>query len=162
MIARLHLGAVCAALLLVVAPASAAETHKDQPVAASPGRSTVITEGPTHEMQKFVVNASRLREIDSTIKHLEKLITRENKLIEKSAVDDTLNSEKVSRGAALFGGKSSLQRASVAAVRVASMEKEIALLEGLRDPLTAEDRALMEKLIQDQRTYRRDLDITLR
>ena len=161
MIARLHLGAVCAAVLLATALTAAVDAPKDRPT-ATPPKSATATEGPMIVMPKFEVTASRLREIDATIKHLEKLVGREKQRIEKSALDDTLNDEKISRTAALFGGKSTLQRASIAAVRVESMEKEVALLENLRTPLTADDRALMEKLIQDQRTYRRDLDITLR
>ena len=122
----------------------------------------MVTEGATIALPKFEISASRVREIDATIKHLEKLIGREKRLLEKSAADETLNNEKISRSAALFGGKSNVQRASVAAVRLESMEKEIALLDTLRTPLTAIDRALIEKLVQDQRTYRRELDITLR
>lgn len=113
-------------------------------------------------LPKFEVSAPRLREIDKTIKRLEKLIGREKKLLEKSAVDDTLNGEKISKAAALFGGKSTAQRASVAAVRIQSMEKEISILENIRTPMTASDRALAEKLVEDERTYRRNLDITLR
>ena len=161
MIARPRLGAVCATLLFVAGFASAAEPTKAPPPAA-PAKSTIVTEGATIALPKFEVSASRIREIDATIKHLEKLIGREKRLLEKSAADETLNNERISRSAALFGGKSAVQRASVAAVRVESMEKEIALLDTLRTPLTAIDRALIEKLVQDQRTYRRELDLTLR
>ena len=161
MIAQPRLGAVCATLLFAAILAPAAETTKAQPSAA-PAKSTVVTEGATIALPKFEISASRVREIDATIKHLEKLIGREKRLLEKSAADETLNNEKISRSAALFGGKSNVQRASVAAVRLESMEKEIALLDTLRTPLTAIDRALIEKLVQDQRTYRRELDITLR
>ncbi|MBI2515895.1 MAG: hypothetical protein HYV95_03165 [Opitutae bacterium] len=158
--------AACAAAVLVTAAVFAAEATSAQPAAATKPAaapvSAVKTEGPTVALPKFEVSANRLREIDLTIKKLEKLIARETKLLEKSAVDDTLNNEKVSKAAALFGGKSTVQRASVAAVRIESMEKEISLLETLRTPLTNEDRALMEKLVTDQRTYRRELDITLR
>jgi hypothetical protein len=150
----------------VTASARAAETNPPKPAAAPKSApasaSAVKTEGPTVVLPKVEVSASRLREIDLTIRKLEKLIARESKLLEKSAVDDTLNNEKVSRAAALFGGKSTVQRASVAAVRIESMQKEISLLETLRTPLTAADRALMEKLVADQRTYRRELDIALR
>lgn len=158
--------ASCAAILLVTASARAAETNPPKPVATAKSApapaSAHPTEGPAVVLPKVEVSASRLREIDLTIKKLEKLITRESKLLEKSTVDDTLNNEKISRAAALFGGKSTVQRASVAAVRIESMQKEISLLETLRTPLTAADRVLMEKLVADQRTYRRELDIALR
>ena len=145
----------CTTILLGTALATAAEP------APTPG-SSVATEGPTIELPKFEVSASRLREIDKKIKRLEKEMGREKKRLEKSTLDDTLNNEKVSRAAALFGGKSAVQRVSVAAVRVESMTKELALLDNLRTPLTADDRALAEKLIDDQRKYRRELDLALR
>jgi len=133
------------------------------PTKAAPAPASAIhTEGPTVELPKFEVSAPRLREIDKKIKRLEKEVSREKKLLERSALDDTLNNDSVSRAAALFGGKSAVQRASVAAVRIGSIEKEISLLETLRTPLTASDRALAEKLVEDQRTYRRELDIALR
>ena len=66
------------------------------------------------------------------------------------------------KAAAIFGGKSTVQRASVAAVRIESMEKELQLLETLRTPLTKADRALIEQLVEDQRAYRRSLDEALR
>lgn len=159
--------AACAAAVLVTAVAHAApETGSTPPAAAAKPAAAPAsahpTEGPTVALPKFEVSANRLREIDLTIKKLEKLIARETKLLEKSALDDTLNNEKVSHAAALFGGKSTLQRASVAAVRIESMQKEVSLLETLRTPLTNDDRALMEKLVEDQRTYRRELDLALR
>jgi len=110
----------------------------------------------------FPVSASRLKQIDVQINRLEKQITREAKLLDKSDLDDTLNNETVSGAAALFGGKSTVQRESVAAVRIESMQKELQLLEALRTPLTNDDRALIEKLIEDQQVYRRNLDEALR
>lgn len=173
------LTALCAAAFLAAA-LSAAE-QKEQPAATAPAKadpakeaakaktapaakqdSAQKAEGTTVQLPKFPVSASRLREIDITIRKLDKQITREKTLLEKTALDDTLNNEKISQAASIFGGKSSLQRESVAAVRVESMEKEKSLLETLRTPLTKEDRELIEKLIEDQRVYRRNLDDALR
>jgi len=142
------------------APAQPAEKTADKPAAAK--NAGLKVEGEIVKMPVFAVNAQRLREIDVTIKKLEKQIKSEQKLLEKSNLDETLNSEKVSKAAAIFGGKSTVQRASVAAVRVESMEKELQLLETLRTPLTKDDRAMIEKLVEDQRTYRRSLDEALR
>ncbi|MFI5336984.1 MAG: hypothetical protein ACHQ5A_09380 [Opitutales bacterium] len=144
----------------VAAPAPAPAA----PAAVSPAADATgpKTEGKTVVMPVFPVSASRLREIDLKIKKLEKQIEREKNSLEKTALDDTLNDEKVSKAAALFGGKSAAQRESVAAVRIESMEKELSLLDTLRTPLTKSDRELIEKLIDDQRTYRRNLDDALR
>lgn len=129
---------------------------------ADPKSAGLKTEGETVKMPVFTVTGQRLREIDVTIKKLEKQISREKKQLEKSNLDETLNGEKVSKAASIFGGKSTVQRASVAAVRIESMEKELQLLETLRTPLTKDDRAMIEKLVEDQRTYRRSLDEALR
>lgn len=139
---------------------SAAAKTSDKP--ADPKNAGLKTEGDTVKMPVFTVTGQRLKEIDVTIKKLEKQISREKKQLEKSNLDDALNGEKVSKAASIFGGKSTVQRASVAAVRIESMEKELQLLETLRTPLTKDDRAMIEKLVEDQRTYRRSLDEALR
>lgn len=141
-----------------------AEKNADaaKPPAADPRAVGLKVEGETVKMPVFTVSAERLREIDVTIKRLEKQISREKKQLEKSNLDETLNSEKVAKAASIFGGKSTAQRASVAAVRIDSMEKELQILETLRTPLTKDDRAMLERLIEEQRTYRRNLDDALR
>jgi len=144
------------------APKAAATPVTPPPPAPAVKDGAVKTEGETVKMPVFEVSASRLREIDVTIKKLEKQISREQKQLEKTPLDETLNNEKVAKAAALFGGKSTVQRASVAAVRLDSMQKELQLLETLRTPLTKADRALIEQLVEDQRAYRRSLDEALR
>lgn len=129
---------------------------------ADPKNAGLKTEGETVKMPVFTVTGQRLKEIDVTIRKLEKQVSREKKQLEKSNLDEALNGEKVAKAAAILGGKSTLQRASVAAVRIDSMEKELQLLETLRTPLTKDDRAMIEKLVEDQRTYRRGLDEALR
>lgn len=146
-----------------VAPKPAEKTA-DAPKAPAtdPNAVGLKVEGETVKMPVFTVSAERLREIDVTIKRLEKQISREKKQLEKSNLDEALNNEKVAKAASIFGGKSTVQRASVAAVRIDSMEKELQLLETLRTPLTKSDRAMIEQLVTDQRTYRRNLDDALR
>lgn len=163
-----------AALLATASFSLAADTKPNSPAEKSAAAKTVDkpaepknaaglkTEGDTVKMPVFTVTGQRLKEIDVTIKKLEKQISREKKQLERSNLDDALNGEKVSKAASIFGGKSTIQRASVAAVRIESMEKELQLLETLRTPLTKDDRAMIEKLVEDQRTYRRGLDEALR
>lgn len=113
-------------------------------------------------LPKVEVTASQIREIDVALKRLDKQIARETRRLEKTQADEVLNSEKVSRAAALFGGKSAAQRASVTAVRLQSLEKERTLLESLKVPQPEKERKLVEKEIEAQRAYRRELDHTLR
>lgn len=162
-----------AALLATASFSLAADTKPnapaEKPALPTAGKSAdpknaagLKTEGETVKMPVFTVTGQRLKEIDVTIKKLEKQVSREKKQLEKSNLDEALNGEKVAKAASILGGKSTLQRASVAAVRIDSMEKELQLLETLRTPLTKDDRALIEKLVEDQRTYRRGLDEALR
>ena len=123
---------------------------------AKPGPEKIVT------LPKVEVTASQIREIDVALKRLDKQIAREAKRLEKTQADEVLNSEKVSRAAALFGGKSSVQRASVTAVRLQSFEKERVLLESLKVPQPEKERKLVEKEIEAQRAYRRELDHILR
>lgn len=113
-------------------------------------------------LPKVEVTAGRIREIDLALKRLDKQIARETRRLEKTQADEVLNSEKVSRAAALFGGKSAAQRTSVTAVRLQSLEKERLLLESLKVPQPEKERLLVEKEIEAQRAYRRELDHILR
>lgn len=143
---HVHLLAVLVGLLPL--PALADETK--------PPDEKVVT------LPKVEVTASQIREIDVALKRLDKQIARETKRLEKTQADEVLNSEKVSRAVALFGGKSAAQRASVTAVRLQSLEKERTLLESLKVPQPEKERKLVEKEIEAQRAYRRELDHILR
>jgi pyruvate/2-oxoglutarate dehydrogenase complex dihydrolipoamide acyltransferase (E2) component len=177
-IALRRLPVLCAAVLATAALSDAADPKPAPPAAdakapaapsAAPAPAATPAKSPAPKAEDkpvtlpvFQVSGARLREIDLKIKKLEKQIEREKTALEKSALDDTLNNDKVSNAAALFGGKSTSQRESVAVVRIESMEKELQLLDTLRTPLTNADRDLIEKLIDDQRVYRRSLDEALR
>lgn len=163
------------ATLLATAPfASAAEPAQEQPApaaaapapapapAAAPAKKEAPpappTVGPVVVMPEFQVTGGRLREIDNRIKRVEKQIVREKKTLAKNPVNETINSDKLSKAAMVFGGNSASHLAALAAARVASLEKELSMLETLRTPLTAEQRQLLEKEIEAQRVYRRELD----
>ena len=146
-------------LLLVVSLLSSPALAETPPPPAEESKSPaekVVT------LPRVEVTASQIREIDVALKRLDKQIARETKRLEKTQADEVLNSEKVSRAAALFGGKSAAQRASVTAVRLQSLEKERSLLESLKVPQPERERKLVEKEIEAQRAYRRELDHILR
>lgn len=148
-------------LAAATALAAAALGGAAEPPPAAPAPAPAETAG-TVRLPVFEVSASRLREIDVTIQRLEKQIIRERRRLERTSLDETLNGAQVARAAALLGGKSTDQRASVVAVRLASLERELNLLETLRAPLTAADRALVESQVEEQRRTRRELDLLLR
>jgi hypothetical protein len=82
--------------------------------------------------------------------------------MKSSDTDKALNSDKASRAMALFGGKSTSQRESVAAERVNLMESERDLLELMKLPATKEELKLLEQQVDSLRTVRRNLDEALR
>jgi len=108
------------------------------------------------------VRNSRVTELDLQIRKLEKDIAREQKKMKSSDLDQSLNDAKSSRKFALFGGKSTEQRESVAAERVSLMEAERDILEAMKLNKTAAELALLQKQIDDLRTVRRNLDLELR
>ena len=108
------------------------------------------------------VTSSRVREIDVTIKRLDKLIARERKKLKSEETDRALNADSVTRVAALFGGKSTAQREAVAGERVHLLETERDLLAQLKLPQTRADFLLLEKQIELLRTTRRELDLVYR
>lgn len=108
------------------------------------------------------VTRSRIRQIDVTIKRIDKLIARERKHLKTSDTDLALNNDKVANKAALFGGYSTSQRIAVASERVRLLESERELLEQMKAPMTKDDFAVVEKQVELLRTTRRELDIVYR
>jgi len=138
-----------------VQAAPAAEPQKAGAPAAAPAPVTV---GPTVVLPEFQVTGGRLRAIENKIKRVEKQIKREKKALARNPVNETINSDKLAQAAMVFGGNSASHLAALAAARIESLEKELSMLETLRTPLTAEQRTLLEKEIEEQRRYRRELD----
>lgn len=104
------------------------------------------------------VREKRLKAIDVELKKLDKQIAREKKNMKASDLDKSLNSDRLSNAAAVFGGNSASHMAAVAATRVALLEQERVLLERLKFPRTEEDQALVERELENIRTTRRNLD----
>jgi hypothetical protein len=110
------------------------------------------------ELPKIQVTAQRIKAIDKDIKRLDKMIAREKNKVRSSELDRTLNSEKLSHAAAIFGGNSSDHLSAVAATRVALLENERDVLEAMKRPTTLDELAMMEKEIEQLRESRRNLD----
>lgn len=138
-----------------VAPESAPAAPA--PVAQAPAKADPITTLPELEVRN-----TRISELDVKIRKLNKDIARERKKMKSSDTDKALNSDKASRAMALFGGKSTSQRESVAAERVNLMESERDLLELMKLPATKEELKLLEQQVDSLRTVRRNLDEALR
>lgn len=89
---------------------------------------------------------------------MDKLIARASKQIKSTDLDKTLNNEKLTRAAAIFGGNSADHLSAVAASRVMLLEQERMVLEAMRRPATLEERNLMAAEIEQLRIARRNLD----
>jgi hypothetical protein len=130
----------------------AAEPAPAPPPPAAP------TVGPVIELPKIAVTSSRLNKLNKEIVRLDKLIAREKKKVKSTELDRSLNSQKLANAAAIFGGNSASHLAAIAATRVALMESERVILEGMKFPLTARQLADMETELDQLRITRRNLD----
>jgi len=144
------LAAGCACLLSAAEPAAPKETPKP---AAAPE-----TVGPVITLPVLQVGESRLRELNKAITKLDKQIAREKKKVKSSDLDKTLNNSKLASAAAIFGGNSSEHLSAVAATRVALMESERLVLEGMKFPRSEKELEQMETELNQLRTNRRNLD----
>ncbi len=152
-------------LSLLLSPALALSALAQADAPGTEGKNTPSATAPAEEvitLPEVEVTRSRIRQIDVDIRRLEKAIKRERKQLTSTGLDQAINSPGVSKAAALFGGKSTAQRESVAAVRVHLMETERDLLEKQKVPMTRPELELIQKQVEQLRTRRRELDITLR
>jgi hypothetical protein len=115
-------------------------------------------EEPATVLPKVEVNRSRLNEVDRQILEQEKEIAREKQNTKQTEADKALNNPKVSKALAIFGGESSAHRASNAQERVTLMEEERDLLEAIKLAKTSEEKAVLQKQIDELRAYRRQLE----
>ncbi len=120
---------------------------------AAPAASDPVLSLPTLQVRE-----SRIKKIDKDIARLDKQIAREKKKIKSTDLDKTLNNEKLSRAAAIFGGNSAEHLSAVAATRVALLETERSLMEAMKRPGTLEELALLEAEVSQIRVTRRNLD----
>lgn len=161
---RLALPFLTPALLAAAEPTKPAEPAKAPHPAAKPAEPAAKPAEPAPgdkevlALPKVEVTSARVKAIDAELKKIDKQIAREKRNLKSTNLDQTLNSDKASKAAAIFGGNSASHMVAVAATRVSLLESERAMLERLKFPRTEEDQALIEKEIQNLRETRRNLD----
>jgi hypothetical protein len=133
----------------VPAPATAA--------AKSPAAKEAATVLPKVEVKK-----ERITVLDFEIAKQEEAIARERKNLKTTEADLALNDIKIAKPLAIFGGESAQFRKRVAAERVELMEAEKDILEAMKRARTREEKAALQKQLDELRTARRELDKTLR
>lgn len=117
---------------------------------------------PTMLLPEFKVSSSRISELDIEIKKLNKDIERAKKKLKPSELDESLNSDDAPKVLAIFGGKTSGQRKSVAAERVNLMETERDILEAMKHVRTKQEENELKEQLNAFKTMRRQLDEVLR
>lgn len=147
-----------------VSPASpaAATTPASTPATtATPARKETARE-PATVLPKVEVKKSRITVLDQQLAKQEEDIARERKNLKPSEVDLALNDTKVAQPLAIFGGESAQFRQRVASERVQLMEAEKDIIEAIARARTKEERAELQKQLDEIRAFRRELDKTLR
>ena len=141
---------------------------KANPAAAAttPGTSAVPTpvtpekEDPTMLLPRVEVNQTRITELAIALHEKDVEIAREKKNIKASPLDESLNDTDVSHKLAIFGGASSEDRRRLAEDRVMLLEAERDLIEQIFNARTDEERAVLQKQMDDLKTMRRQLERT--
>jgi len=117
---------------------------------------------PATVLPKVEVKKSRITVLDQQLAKQEEDIARERKNLKASEVDVALNSSKIAAPLAIFGGESSQFRQRVASERVQLMEAEKDIIEAMARARTKQERAELQKQLDEIRGFRRELDKSLR
>lgn len=141
-------------------PLAAAEPTKPAEKPAEPAKAAEPTPADKEvlALPKVEVTSARIKAIDAELKKIDKQIAREKRNLKSTNLDKALNSDKATKAAAILGGNSASHMVAVAATRVNLLESERAMLERLKFPRTEEDKALIEREIENLRKTRRELD----
>lgn len=144
------------------APAQPAAPAAPVPVAAKAAAKNPAAKETATVLPKVEVKKSRITVLDQKLALQEQDIAREKKILQVSEVDSALNDSKVAKPLAIFGGDSTQFRRSVASERVELMEAEKDLIEAIAHAKTKEEKAMLQKQLDELRTMRRNLDKSMR
>ncbi len=142
--------------------APAAEAPKPAEPVATPAAKSAAAKETATVLPKVEVKRERLTVLDVEIAKQEEAIAREKKNLKPSEADLALNDSKITKPLAIFGGESAQFRKRVASERVELMEAEKDILEAMKRARTREEKAELQKQLDEIRTARRELDKTLR
>lgn len=137
----------------VVSPAAPAP-KEDKVAPAKPAAE------PTTVLPTVEVSRSRITELNREIFQHEKEIEREKKNTKSTELDKALNSPKIS--IPILGGQTAQYRTTIASERVNLMEEERDILEQMKLVKTKEEKAELQKELDEIKAMRRDLEKNLR
>ena len=133
-------------------PAPEVKAVAADPAKPAPDAATLL---PTVE-----VSRSKINEINREIHEQDLAIAREQKNTKSTELDKVLNSPKVS--IPILGGQSTQYRTTIAQERVSLLEDERDILEALKLAKTKEEKAELQKELDEIKIMRRDLEKNLR
>ena len=140
-------------------PAAAAPAN---PAAASAsGKAAKVADEPATILPKVEVRKDRITMLDHNLAVQEKEIAREKKNTTPTELDKALNDPKVSKVLSIFGGQSSDNRATISQERVRMMEEEKEVIEAIAHAKTKEEKAELQKQLDQLKALRRDLEKSL-
>lgn len=116
----------------------------------------------TSVLPKVEVKKGRITVLDQQLAKQEEDIARERKNLKTTETDLVLNDSKVAKPLAIFGGESAQFRKRVASERVELMEAEKDIIEAMARAKTKAEKDELQKQLDEIRTFRRELDKTLR
>lgn len=119
-------------------------------------------QAPAAVMPKVEVRRDRITILDQKLAVQEKEIAREKVNTKPTELDKALNDSRLVKPLSIFGGESAEQRATVAQDRVDVMESEKDLIEAIAYARTKEQKAELQKQLDELRMYRRELEKSLR
>jgi len=117
---------------------------------------------PATLLPKVEVKKGRITVLDQQLAQQDEAIAREKKNLKASEVDLALNDSKIARPLAIFGGDSAQFRKRVASERIELMEAEKDLMTAIAQAKSKQEKADLQKQLEELRTMRRELDKTLR
>jgi hypothetical protein len=142
---------------------STSETSASPGAASAPGTTPAAAKAePATVLPKVEVRRERITVLDQKIAEQERDIAREKKNTKPTEVDAALNGPAASKALSIFGGESSSYRANVAKERVSLMESERDILEAMKSARTKEEKAELQKQLDEIRAMRRELEKSLR
>jgi hypothetical protein len=118
-------------------------------------------EAPT-VLPKVEVRRDRITVLDQQLALQEKEIAREKVNTKASEMDKALNDSRLAKPLSIFGGESASHREGIAKERVSLMETEKDLIEAIAQAKTKEQKAELQKQLEEIKSYRRELERSLR
>ena len=142
-------------------PTPAPERPPTDPAPKKKTNAAAAKEAPT-VLPKVEVKKGRITELDHQLAKQQQEIDREKKNTKSTELDVALNDAKFARPLAIFGGESTQFRKGVASERVELMEAEKDILEAMNHAKTKEEKAALQKQLDELRGMRRELEKAMR